>query len=392
MNDFSQSSSPRVLAFATKGTGTNEEDRMRLLLSGIKAEFLPFDKSSKMKSFFGTLKRVFDEKPDLLVMEGSGLAGGLVCMLARIMGKTKYIVSSGDAVGPFISAHSALAGPVFAIYERLLCRLSSGFIGWTPYLSGRALTFGSPRAVTACGFAPVPLDEKSEIIARKEVRQQLGIPADAIVFGIAGAVVWNPRRGYCYGQELVEADKHLNRQDVCILVVGGGTGLDRLKAMAGDRINKTIFFTDMVPGDQVSKYLAAMDVASLPQSRDGVGNFRYTTKISEYAAAGLPIVTGRLPLAYDLDDGSIIRLPGHAPWSPEFVSAMGDLMNQMSPEKLQSQKSRVNRVRPEFDPAKQVERITKFINDLLQELPQKKIQFAASAVSMQPLHEGTSLS
>jgi hypothetical protein len=363
-----ETSSPRVLALATKGTGTNEEDRLRVLLGGIDAEFLPFDKSSKRQSFFSTLDRVLRDRPELLVMEGTGLAGGLVCLITRLLGRSRYVFSSGDAVGPFIGAHSALAGPVFSIYERLLCRLSAGFIGWTPYLSGRALTFGAPRAVTACGFAPVPLDAQAAEAARGEVRRELGIDQNAIVFGIAGAVMWNPRRGYCYGQELIEAAKLLNREDVKILIVGGGSGLDRLKKQAGERGGKSIFFTGMVPGLEVSRYLAAMDIASLPQSRDGVGNFRYTTKISEYAAARLPIVTGRLPLAYDLDDGSIWRLPGHAPWSGEFTSALGELMNNISAAELTAARAKVNADRPEFDAGRQTARVTAFIEDILAEL------------------------
>jgi glycosyltransferase involved in cell wall biosynthesis len=371
-------SSFRILALATKGTATNEEDRLRLLLSHTPAEFIAFDKNAKRKSFFHVLGQVFREKPDLLVMEGTGLAGGLVCLLARILGRARYVVSSGDAVGPFIAAHSFLAGPIFAIYERLLCRLSDGFIGWTPYLSGRALTFGAPRAATACGFAPVPLNDSAAAEARQSIRKQLGIPAHAIVFGIAGALNWNVRRGYCYGLELVEAAKKNKWSNRCVLIVGGGTGLDRLKQLAGDQLNKTIFFTDMVPSSEVSRYLAAMDVASLPQSRDGVGNFRYTTKISEYAAAGLPIVTGRLPLAYDLDDGSMWRLPGHAPWSTEYIAAMKELMDHLSADQLATAKVRVNRIRPEFDPKEQVDRITRFISDLLQELPRKaKIETAS---------------
>jgi hypothetical protein len=412
--------SPRIFAMATKGTGTNEEDRLRVLLSRTNAQFLAFDKKAKKKSFIAVLKRIFRERPDLLVMEGSGLAGGLVCILARIFGRTRYVVSSGDAVGPFVGAHSALAGPVFAIYERLLCRWSDGFIGWTPYLTGRAMTFGAPRGVTACGFAPRPLSPSpgtagaSSIAGRGEdnfelresldapnqpqphslpdtvplphpnphheyrergpegIRTQIGIPASAVVFGIAGALVWNPRRGYCYGQELVEAICKTSRPDLCVLIVGGGTGLDRLKQIAGDRVGKSVFFTDMVPGLEVAKYLAAMDVASLPQSRDGVGMFRYTTKISEYAAAGLPIVTGRLPLAYDLDDGTMWRLPGLAPWSPEYVDAMAELMQHLTAADAAAIKSKVNRVRPEFDESMQVDRVTRFIDDLLLELPQKK--------------------
>jgi glycosyltransferase involved in cell wall biosynthesis len=359
-------SPPRILALATKGTGTNEEDRLRLLLSRTNAEFIAFDKTAKKKSCKQVLSKVFRDRPDLLVMEGTGLAGGLVCLLARIFGRTRYVISSGDAVGPFVAAHSLLAGPIFAIYERLLCRLSDGFIGWTPYLTGRALTFGSPRGITACGFAPAPLDESKAADARQSIRQQLGIPADAIVFGIAGALGWNPRRGYCYGLELVQAIQSCSRTDICLLIVGGGSGLDHLKKLAGDRINKTVFFTGQVPGTEVSRYLAAMDYASLPQSRDGVGMFRYTTKISEYAAAGLPIVTGRLPLAYDLDDGTMIRLPGFAPWSPQYITAMADLMNEATVT------AKTYRIREEFDPEKQVARVTRFIEDLLQELPRKQ--------------------
>jgi len=295
-------------------------------------------------------------------------------------------------VGPFVGAHSALAGPVFAVYERLLCRLSDGFIGWTPYLTGRALTFGAPRAATACGFAPMPVVQEAVPATHIAIRQQLGISQSAIVFGIAGALVWNPRRGYCYGQELVQAICKTSRTDVCVLVVGGGTGLEQLKKIAGDRVGKTVFFTDMVPGLEVWKYLAAMDVASLPQSRDGVGMFRYTTKISEYAALGLPIVTGRLPLAYDLDDGSMWRLPGHAPWSDEYVSAMTALMDQLSPEELAIAKAKVDRIRPEFDQAMQVDRITRFINDLLRELPKKTRvslpQTHSSPVALHPAHQG----
>jgi glycosyltransferase involved in cell wall biosynthesis len=357
---------PRILALATKGTNTNEEDRLRLLLSKTTARFLAFDKTAKRKSFQTVLQTVFRDRPDLLVMEGTGLAGGLVCLLARIFARTRYVISSGDAVGPFVAAHSLLAGPIFAIYERLLCRFSDGFIGWTPYLTGRALTFGAPRAITACGFAPVPLDESKAADARHQIREKLGIPTNAVVFGIAGALGWNPRRRYCYGLELLQAIQSCQRDDICLLIVGGGDGLDRLKKLAGDRINKTISFTGQVPGTEVSKYLAAMDFASLPQSRDGVGMFRYTTKISEYAAAGLPIVTGRLPLAYDLDDGTIIRLPGHAPWSPQYIAAMTELMNNAAVQ------PKVYRIREEFDPASQVDRVTRFIEDLLDELPQKK--------------------
>jgi hypothetical protein len=69
------------------------------------------------------------------VMEGTGLA----VMIGRLLRGVPYLVSSGDAVGPFIATQWPLFEPVFLAYERLLCRWSAGFIGWTPYLTGRAL-------------------------------------------------------------------------------------------------------------------------------------------------------------------------------------------------------------------------------------------------------------
>ena len=59
--------------------------------------------------------------------------------------------------------------------------------------------------------------------------------------------------------------------------------------------------------------MAAFDVGALPQSTDGVGSFRYTTKLSEYAAARLPVITSRIPAAYDLGCEWMWRLPGRGP-------------------------------------------------------------------------------
>ena len=92
------------------------------------------------------------ERPDLIVMEGTGTAGGLVLLAIRALLGIPYVVSSGDAVGPFLRLHSRALGVLGAVYERVLCRSCAGFVGWTPYLAGRALTLGAPRAMTAPGW------------------------------------------------------------------------------------------------------------------------------------------------------------------------------------------------------------------------------------------------
>ena len=92
---------PKIFALATKGTGTNEEDRLRTLMSALDVEFVRFDKSKKRRSAVEFLKTLWHERPDLVVMEGTGIAGGVSVLLARILFGTRFVVSSGDAVAPF---------------------------------------------------------------------------------------------------------------------------------------------------------------------------------------------------------------------------------------------------------------------------------------------------
>jgi hypothetical protein len=350
-----------VVCFATQGTGHADEDRIRALLDRLGADVLPFDRGNKARSSFRLLRLLLRRRPALVVMEGTGIAGGAVVIVTRVVARIPYVVSSGDAIGPYVALDHRMLAPVAGLYERLLCRLSAGFIGWTPYLAGRALTYGAPRAMTAAGWS-----ETARPQDREQRREELGIPADAIVFGLIGSLAWTERVGYCYGKELVEAVQRTERQDVRVLVVGDGSGLERLSALAGEELGERIILPGRVPKEEVMSYLAAIDVASLPQSVDGVGLFRYTTKISEYIAAGLPMVTGRIPLAYDLDDGWIWRLGGDSPWDPRYVQDLAELMESLNPTDLSSKQRAVPGEASLFDRDRQQLQATAFISDLIE--------------------------
>jgi len=336
----------KILAFATQGAGGNDEARLRDLLANFSPTFFSFDRANKKRSFLGLRKALRD--CELAMMEGSGIAGGL----ALINSGKPYIVSSGDAIAPFVAAKQPFLAPLFERYERGLYAKCRGFIGWTPYLAGRALTFGAPRAMTAAGWSPFQSPGTS-------LRESLGIPPSACVIGIVGALDWNTRFSYCYGQELRRAFEKVTRPDAYALIVGGGSGLDRLKG------HPRIILPGPVPRERIPDYLATMDLASLPQSCDQLGSFRYSTKLPEYLAAGLPVVTGQLPLAYDLDSGWMWRLPGAAPWDPQYINALAALIDNLSPEVLAARRAAVPRQPPLFDRASQVQRVTHFIQDVL---------------------------
>lgn len=299
-------------------------------------------------------------------MEGTGIAGGLVCLVAKLLWKVPYVFSSGDAVGPFIAAHLPIAGPFAALYERVLCRCSAGFIGWTPYLCGRGLTLGAPRAVTAPGWVLGGLIGGDRVAASAELRARWGIPQKSMVVGLLGALEWVAHRQYCYGLELVRCAHRIHRKDIVFVVIGGGSGLDRLRREAGSLLGSSVFLPGPVPLDQVMAALSVMDVASLPQSMDAVGLFRYTTKISEYAEARLPVITSRIPMAYDLGDEWMWRLPGSGPWEETYVDALSLLLEKLDRQQIEVKKEAIPELIEAFQREPQIRRVTKFVGEILE--------------------------
>jgi hypothetical protein len=295
-------------------------------------------------------------------MEGPGVAGGLVLLAVNMLLGIPFVVSSGDAVGPYLGLRSRLLGLLGGVYERLLCRRCAGFVGWTPYLVGRAITFGAPRGITAPGWAR----HTRSSAGRDEVRRRLGIPTGACVVGLVGTLQWTPRLRYTYGAELAEAVTRLTRDDIVVCIVGDGPGRERLEEIAGQHLGTRILLPGRVAAAEVPDYLAAFDLASLSQSVDGVGSYRYTIKLSEYLAAGLPVITTQVPASYDLDEGCFWRVPGDAPWSPDHVAALATLLEGLSAGAIEQRRAAVARRRTDpFDPASQQRRVGEFIGDIL---------------------------
>jgi hypothetical protein len=294
-------------------------------------------------------------------MEGTGTAGGIALLLAHRLWGTSFVVSSGDAVAPIIATFNPALEPAARVYERLLYRWSDGFVGWTPYLVGRALTWGAPRAMTAAGWAPYARRDD----LREQTRHALGIPSSALVFGLVGNLFWSSHVGYCYGLELVNAISRVSRDDVYVMIAGDGTGIDRLRAAAGALLGDRVLLPGLIAQKDVPAYLSAMDVVSLPQSVDRVGAFRYTTKVSEYLNARRPVVTGQLPLAYDFGDGWLWRLPGEAPWDERYIAALADLMETITPHQIRERRAAIPDLLPTFDLDRQQRQVVLFIEDIV---------------------------
>ena len=228
---------PDVLCLATQGSGSADEQRIAYLLEPLRPRVLPVDRLHKSRLPASLLSAIGRRRPDVIVMEGTGAAGGIAVMSADLLCDVPYILSSGDAVGPFLRAFHRATWPVASLYERALVRRCAGFIGWSPYLVGRALSQGAARGMTAAHFSV----STPTLGAREAMRQKFGIPEEAIVIGIVGRILRDRRQGYSYGVELIRALHLTDRPDLCVLIVGDGDGLKTLIALAGSELGRQCF-------------------------------------------------------------------------------------------------------------------------------------------------------
>lgn len=353
-----------VVCFATQGRGHIEGERIRVLLDSLAPDEFAFDRAHKLRSAIALFKKAQTQRPELIVMEGTGTAGGLTLLAVDALLGVPFVFSSGDAVGPYLGLHSRLLGLLGTVYERLLCRRCAGFVGWTPYLVGRALTYGAPRGMTAPGWTRNEPSSGS----RDRVRRALGVSDDTLLVGLVGSLHWNDKVGYVYGAELVQAVRRVQRRDLVVCIVGDGDGRGHLEELAGDDLGTRVLLPGRVAPEQVPDFLSAFDAGSLSQSVDSVGSFRYTTKLSEYVAAGLPIITGEVPLSYDLDDGYFWRLPGDAPWGSVHIDALVGFLQGLSLEEVARRRAAVAASKSDrFERPVQQQRMHDFIEDILAE-------------------------
>jgi glycosyltransferase involved in cell wall biosynthesis len=146
--------------------------------------------------------------------------------------------------------------------------------------------------------------------------------------------------------------------------VGDGDGLSALEELANGELGRRVLLPGSCPPEEVADYLAAMDIAALSQSTDLVGAMRYTTKLPEYLAAGLPVIAGEIPAAYDLDTGWLWRLPGNAPWHERHIDALADLMRHVTREQIEAKKARVPRDLELFAKQRQQDQVCAFVREV----------------------------
>lgn len=376
---------PRLFCISTAGPGGQDMRRMQRLCEGLPVDCVMWglDRSrSRQENMRAVWEQLGRERPDLVYLEGTGIAAGLPLIRAARAWGQRYVVSSGDPVGGFFQVtQGALYGFAFGIYERLLYRHCVGFIGWTPYLTGVALKLGASRAITIEGGVDLDVFRPYPEVQRRILRQRYGIPTDHLVCGVVGSLKWVARQRYCYGLELIEMLRYLRRDDVTVLIVGDGDGRSRLEARVPASLRHRIIFTGRVEEAEVVDLLNVMDIGFITQTLDALGRYRLTTKLAEYLAVGLPIAMSPIPGFFDYVYPAGWMLPEGHPADPAFHQQLAAWMEGLSREEVRQRAAQALPLAQRFNYDVLRPRFAAFMGELL------GIDLTAQAVLSENGHE-----
>ena len=163
--------------------------------------------------------------------------------------------------------------------------------------------------MTAAGWSAPPRFEH-----RALRRRELGIPEDAVVFGLVGSLDWTEGIEYCYGLELVRGVLEVDRDDLRVVVIGDGTGLKRLRTLAATRrqAHPAPRAASRRAGHQLSRRLRRREPAA---ERGPSGPFATRPKITSICGW---VFRCHRPDPARLRPGRrcIWRLAGESPWTP----------------------------------------------------------------------------
>jgi len=156
---------------------------------------------------------------------------------------------------------------------------------------------------------------------RIERRHRLGIEDDTIVIGFVGSIF--PYHGV---DLLIDAFSELSHStlNLRLLIIGDGSIIGQLKSKCRElQISAKVIFTGSVKNDLIPEYLTMMDIAAVVHSNW----YGSPTKIFEYGAAGLPIISAdEEPIKDVMIDGvhGVLVKPEKSAVKESLVSLIND--------------------------------------------------------------------
>jgi glycosyltransferase involved in cell wall biosynthesis len=157
--------------------------------------------------------------------------------------------------------------------------------------------------------------------ATRELRQRLGIPADAIVAAFVGTFgQWHGADVLATAIRRMASDRSdwLRKTKLHFLFVGDGLLMPKVKEiLGGERLSELFTLTGLVRQSEAPAYIASADLLLSPHvpNADGSRFFGSPTKLFEYMAMGKPIVASDLEQIGEVLSPSAHIIEGRRPES-----------------------------------------------------------------------------
>ncbi len=177
--------------------------------------------------------------------------------------------------------------------ERLTFRTATVTIATNDSYREIALTRGKKRPERVFVVRSCPdLKNVRRGPARPELKE--GKPYLVAYVGVMGA-----QDGLDLLLESIEiVAKRKDRRDAFFVLIGAGTELPRLQALAAEKgLDAAVRFTGRIPDEELAAYLSTADVCVAPDPKNPMNDKSTMNKILEYMAYGRPVVL------FDLTEG-----------------------------------------------------------------------------------------
>jgi glycosyltransferase involved in cell wall biosynthesis len=278
----------------------------------------------KLRAIFHFFAFLVKTRPAVSYVFDMSYSGVLGAALYKLLFRNRLVIETGDAIYDLARA-GGLRGPMGLWLTRLLENFSL-------CIADRVVVRGSfhQRWLAEQGIESDVIQDGVDTSRFKPqdvsaLRRRLGLDG-VLTIGVVGSSVWNERLQWCYGLELVEVIRLLKDREVVGVMIGGGSGIERLKARCREYgIEDRMRFWGYVPYDELAEKLNLMDVCLSTQTNNLVGQVRTTGKLPLYLA------TGRYVLASDVGEAALVLPPE---MRVPYVGGMDESYPQRLAEKI----------------------------------------------------------
>lgn len=309
----------RVICKEMRGAVADRMAETGVQIDVVPGTWAPFD----LDSIAAILELIATWKPD--VIHGAVFEGVNMASLAGYLGQVPHVIVEETGATTWRSWKGDLLMAFSAMLAEKCVAISPHVFR---YLQKRSCISDEKLQLITNGITLEPSPPPSEVAA---YRQELGIPANALVVGSMSRIYDRFKRF----SDLMRAFALLDPDDydvpLYLLVAGKGPDLDMLKEMAHELgVSERVVFTGYIR--EPYRLYPVLDIFSLPSTSEAFG-----LVVVEAMGAGIPVVTSDAGAFPDIVDHGKTGLLTPTKNPPELAKALHRLLSNADERKALGQ-------------------------------------------------------